>query len=103
MQFLDNAMKVGDIIRKTTASGLPIGQYMRIIKLDGDKATVIGDKTRNAFSMLVTHIHVYSKIAVQVSEEDYSSMKEILNESSILSACDNVYVVKYYDSFFFII
>ena len=38
---------------------------------------------------------------IQVSEEDYSSMKEILNESSILSACDNVYVVKYYDSFFF--
>ena len=68
-------MKIGDIIRKTTASGLPIGQYMRIIKLDGDRATVIGDKTRNAFSMLVTHVRVYSKIAVQVSEEDYLKLK----------------------------
>jgi len=28
-------------------------------------------------------------------------MKEILNESSILSTCDNIYVVKYYDSFFY--
>ena len=38
---------------------------------------------------------------IPVSEEDYSSMKEILNESSILSTCDNIYVVKYYDSFFY--
>ena len=28
-------------------------------------------------------------------------MNEILNESSILSTCNNVYVIKYYDSFFY--
>ena len=38
---------------------------------------------------------------IPVSEEDYSSMNEILNESSILSTCDNIYVIKYYDSFFY--
>ena len=38
---------------------------------------------------------------IPVSEEDYSSMNEILNESSILSQCDNIYIIKYYDSFFF--
>ena len=38
---------------------------------------------------------------IPVSEEDFSSMNEILNESSILSTCDNIYVVKYYDSFFY--
>ena len=37
---------------------------------------------------------------IPVTEEDYSSMNEILNESSILSTCDNIYVIKYYDSFF---
>ena len=38
---------------------------------------------------------------IPVTEEDFSSMNEILNESSILSTCDNIYVVKYYDSFFY--
>ena len=60
------------------------GSYAKIYKVKKDSS----DKT-------------YVLKNIPVSEEDYSSMKEILNESSILSTCDNIYVVKYYDSFFY--
>ena len=60
------------------------GSYAKIYKVKKD----LSDKT-------------YVLKNIPVSEEDYSSMKEILNESSILSTCDNIYVVKYYDSFFY--
>ena len=60
------------------------GSYAKIYKVEKDSS----DKT-------------YVLKNIPVSEEDYSSMKEILNESSILSTCDNIYVVKYYDSFFY--
>ena len=72
-----------------------IGNYQIIKKIgEGSYAKIYKVKKDNSDTLYVLK-------NIPVSEEDYSSMNEILNESSILSHCDNVYVIKYYDSFFY--
>ena len=72
-----------------------IGKYQIIKKIgEGSYAKIYKVKKDSSDK-------IYVLKNIPVSEEDYSSMKEILNESSILSTCDNIYVVKYYDSFFY--
>ena len=72
-----------------------IGNYQIIKKIgEGSYAKIYKAKKDNSDILYVLK-------NIPVSEEDYSSMNEILNESSILSNCDNVYIIKYYDSFFY--
>ena len=72
-----------------------IGNYQIIKKIgEGSYAKIYKVKKDNSDTLYVLK-------NIPVSEEDYSSMNEILNESSILSHCDNIYVIKYYDSFFY--
>ena len=72
-----------------------IGNYQIIKKIgEGSYAKIYKVKKDNSETLYVLK-------NIPVSEEDYSSMNEILNESSILSNCDNIYVIKYYDSFFY--
>ena len=72
-----------------------IGNYQIIKKIgEGSYAKIYKVKKDNSDTLYVLK-------NIPVSEEDYSSMNEILNESSILSNCDNVYIIKYYDSFFY--
>ncbi len=72
-----------------------IGNYQIIKKIgEGSYAKIYKAKKDNSDALYVLK-------NIPVSEEDYSSMNEILNESSILSNCDNVYIIKYYDSFFY--
>jgi len=78
-----------------SASSKCIGKYQIIKKIgEGSYAKIYKVKKDSSDKTYVLK-------NIPVSEEDYSSMKEILNESSILSTCDNIYVVKYYDSFFY--
>ena len=78
-----------------SASSKCIGKYQIIKKIgEGSYAKIYKVKKDSSEKTYVLK-------NIPVSEEDYSSMKEILNESSILSTCDNIYVVKYYDSFFY--
>jgi len=72
-----------------------IGNYQIIKKIgEGSYAKIYKVKKDNSDTLYVLK-------NIPVSEEDYSSMNEILNESSILSNCDNIYIIKYYDSFFY--
>ena len=72
-----------------------IGNYQIIKKIgEGSYAKIYKVKKDNSDTLYVLK-------NIPISEEDYSSMNEILNESSILSHCDNVYIIKYYDSFFY--
>ena len=72
-----------------------IGKYQIIKKIgEGSYAKIYKVKKDNSDTQYVLK-------NIPVSEEDISSMNEILNESSILSTCDNIYVIKYYDSFFY--
>ena len=78
-----------------SASSKCIGKYQIIKKIgEGSYAKIYKVKKDSSDKTYVLK-------NIPVSEEDYSSMKEILNESSILSTCDNIYVVKYYNSFFY--
>ena len=78
-----------------SASSKCIGKYQIIKKIgEGSYAKIYKVKKDSSDKTYVLK-------NIPVSEDDYSSMKEILNESSILSTCDNIYVVKYYDSFFY--
>ena len=72
-----------------------IGKYQIIKKIgEGSYARIYKVKKDSSDTQ-------YCLKNIPVSEEDISSMNEILNESSILSTCDNIYVIKYYDSFFY--
>ena len=72
-----------------------IGKYQIIKKIgEGSYAKIYKVKKDSSDTQYVLK-------NIPVSEEDISSMNEILNESSILSTCDNIYVIKYYDSFFY--
>ena len=72
-----------------------IGNYQIIKKIgEGSYAKIYKVKKDNSDTLYVLK-------NIPISEEDYSSMNEILNESSILSHCDNIYIIKYYDSFFY--
>ena len=72
-----------------------IGKYQIIKKIgEGSYAKIYKVKKDDSETQYVLK-------NIPVSEEDISSMNEILNESSILSTCDNIYVIKYYDSFFY--
>ena len=77
-----------------SASSKCIGKY-QIIKKIGEGSYAKIYKVKKDSSEIC-----YVLKNIPVTEEDYSSMNEILNESSILSTCDNIYVIKYYDSFF---
>ena len=80
---------------KSKSDSKYIGNYQIIKKIgEGSYAKIYKVKKDNSDTLYVLK-------NIPVSEEDYSSMNEILNESSILSHCDNVYIIKYYDSFFF--
>ena len=72
-----------------------IGKYQIIKKIgEGSYARIYKVKKDSSDTQ-------YCLKNIPISEEDISSMNEILNESSILSTCNNVYVIKYYDSFFY--
>ena len=80
---------------KSKSDSKYIGNYQIIKKIgEGSYAKIYKVKKDNSDTLYVLK-------NIPVSEEDYSSMNEILNESSILSHCDNVYIIKYYDSFFY--
>ena len=80
---------------KSKSDSKYIGNYQIIKKIgEGSYAKIYKAKKDNSDTLYVLK-------NIPVSEEDYSSMNEILNESSILSHCDNVYIIKYYDSFFY--
>ena len=82
-------------IQYEPSSSKYIGKYQIVKKIgEGSYARIYKVKKDNSETQYVLK-------NIPVSEEDISSMNEILNESSILSTCDNVYVIKYYDSFFY--
>ena len=72
-----------------------IGKYQIIKKIgEGSYAKIFKVKKNETDNLYVLK-------NIQISQEDYSNMNEILNESSILASCDNYYIIKYYDSFFY--
>ena len=72
-----------------------IGDYQIIKKIgEGSYAKIYKVKKDDSDTLYVLK-------NIPVSEEDYNSMNEILNESSILSNCNNTYIIKYYNSFIY--
>lgn len=71
-------MKVGQIIRKKTHSGTPIGPYMRIEHIDKNSdcvyASVIGLDTPNE-SILINNVHIPDIRTLYVSEEKLWKIK----------------------------
>lgn len=68
-------MKKGDIIRRQTKSGFPVGQYMRILSMNGNKIKVVGTSGLSFTVFKTDNLKVYSKTVLQISKEDYIKLK----------------------------
>jgi len=87
-------MKKGDIIRRQTKSGYPIGQYMRILSINGNKIKVIGTGGLSFTIFKTDNLKVYSKKILQISKEDYIKLKVAFIECyrhELTKSFDDVY------------
>lgn len=68
-------MKKGDIIRVVNKSGLAIGRWYQIHSIKNKSVYVVNNITIKPFRLSqTTVIKVYTKMAVQVSADDYNKL-----------------------------
>lgn len=87
-------MKKGDVIRRQTKSGCPVGQYMRILSMNGNKIKVIGASGLSFTVFKTDNLKVYSKMILQISKEDYIKLKVAFIECyrhELTKSLDKVY------------
>ena len=78
MQFLNNEMKTGDIIRVVSKSGLPMGRYYTVSKIIGKRVYVTNNISLKPFLLSSqSAVRVYSKMCIQVSASDYKKLSKL--------------------------
>lgn len=70
-------MKIGQIIRRLTKSGCPIGQPMIVVKIKNKRTYVRYFGNKNAFPLQPTaNFIVFSKGVARISYKDYHAVKD---------------------------
>lgn len=69
-------MKIGQIIRRLTKSGCPIGQHMIVVKIKNKRTYVRYFGNKNSFPLMPKEdFREYTKGVAKISYRDYSAVK----------------------------